>query len=314
MMNWEQFGVHDRGKWEFYAKMKNKTTPIHLVSVDGLIEFSEVMSAGYRCFQWLARLTDDPILGAKLGDCFWAHVPGKLHASVVTSDPENTQLLNQGLDFCVQKAKEIDSNLLEFWGSLSEPLWTEQLTLRGARLVQKVPISRLNLQEFDWIRWQTALEKVQSNGIRITTATELEAENFDWLRGCYEALLEIRADIPSPDPITHPSYEETIPLMLNNKLEDMFFAVDGDRIVGYSRLSNSHGDPSMLETGLSGTVRSHRRRGIVTALKVKSLTDSKNSGRKWVQTNNEENNPMLKLNIALGFKEVDVSLCYHLTI
>ena len=62
--------------------------------------------------------------------------------------------------------------------------------------------------------------------------------------------------------------------------------------------------PGLARTGMSGTVRSHRRRGLVTALKVKTIQLLKEQGYRWLQTDNDVTNPMYQLNLDLGFKYV----------
>ena len=61
-------------------------------------------------------------------------------------------------------------------------------------------------------------------------------------------------------------------------------------------------EPAKLYTGLTGVLRSHRRRGIATALKVTALEMAKARGVRTLETDNEENNPMYLLNVELGFE------------
>jgi len=53
---------------------------------------------------------------------------------------------------------------------------------------------------------------------------------------------------------------------------------------------------------LPGVVRSHRRKGVATALKVRTFKIAAERGYKHIDTDNEENNPMYDLNVQLGFK------------
>jgi hypothetical protein len=63
-----------------------------------------------------------------------------------------------------------------------------------------------------------------------------------------------------------------------------------------------------LYNGLTAVKRTHRRRGIATALKVRSLDYAKANYRQpdgsypRVVTTNESNNPMYLLNAMLGYK------------
>ncbi len=57
----------------------------------------------------------------------------------------------------------------------------------------------------------------------------------------------------------------------------------------------------VLHTGMTGVLRSHRRQGLATALKVHAIQFAKAYGAKAINTSNEEHNPMFQLNLALGF-------------
>ena len=60
-------------------------------------------------------------------------------------------------------------------------------------------------------------------------------------------------------------------------------------------------DPHKAWTGSLGVLRKYRRQGIATALKVKAFEKLREKGIKKVRTDNEENNPMYQINVALGF-------------
>ena len=59
--------------------------------------------------------------------------------------------------------------------------------------------------------------------------------------------------------------------------------------------------PDTLYAGITGVIGSHRRRRIATMLKVKSASYAQTHGYRYIYTDNEENNPMYKLNLQLGF-------------
>ena len=63
-------------------------------------------------------------------------------------------------------------------------------------------------------------------------------------------------------------------------------------------------------TGGLGVLKKFRRRGIATAIKIKAIEVLLKKGVTEVRTDNEENNPMYKINVALGFKPVPFSLDY----
>ena len=91
-------------------------------------------------------------------------------------------------------------------------------------------------------------------------------------------------------------------------------ALDGDEYVGDSMLALNLADPTKLQTDLTDVIRSHRRRGIATALKVHALSKAKTTEAEFVETDNEENNPMFGLNQKLGFKAVPAWIEYRLVL
>ena len=138
---------------------------------------------------------------------------------------------------------------------------------------------------------------------RWKTLKDLESDP-DRNRKLYEAQIEIDMDVPCPEPITPPGFEQWKKMTLDNPgllPEGYFVAVDNGRYVGLSGLWNSDGH-SDLQTGLTGVRREARRKGIALALKLTAIDYAKRQGRKVIRTDNEINNrPMLNINERLGF-------------
>ena len=62
---------------------------------------------------------------------------------------------------------------------------------------------------------------------------------------------------------------------------------------------------------MTGVVRAYRRRGIATALKVRTIQYAQTVGAETIVTSNEENNPMNILNRKLGFEPMPAWISYH---
>ena len=84
--------------------------------------------------------------------------------------------------------------------------------------------------------------------------------------------------------------------------------------MGFCCFNPSQAKADVASTGHTGVARSHRRKGIATALKVVALESARQLGIKFVVTGNEENNPMLQLNLRLGFRQIHVTRTYQKTL
>ena len=81
-------------------------------------------------------------------------------------------------------------------------------------------------------------------------------------------------------------------------------ALDGDRVVGYARLCQT-GLPHRLEHGLTAVRRSHRRRGLGSALKQAQIKWAADSGYRELTSEMVEGNaPMRALNERLGYRQL----------
>ena len=184
---------------------------------------------------------------------------------------------------------------------------------RGFRVTMRAPVSRLFSASFDPQPFAEKVNRVRDSGIAIKTIAELGQEDPDWERKTYELEWECLQDVPSTDPLTKRSFEQFKKGTLGspNLLPDAWFvAIDGSRYVGLSVLWRNLSTDSLLETGLTGVVRSHRRRGIATAMKVRAIQYAQAHGNAVVETDNEENNPMFQLNLQLGFEAQPAYLHY----
>jgi len=151
------------------------------------------------------------------------------------------------------------------------------LTDKGFKMVMREPISELDVTDYDFSRFDGAEEKANSHGVEIWRLT---------------------------DPVTQPPFEQYIKRFSNPRFtsDGWFIAVDQGDYVGMSTVWLNTAVPEKLYVGLTGVLRSHRRKSIATAMKLRTFQFVQSVGGKTIETGNEENNPMYDLNIALGFK------------
>ncbi|MYA03295.1 MAG: GNAT family N-acetyltransferase [Caldilineaceae bacterium SB0664_bin_22] len=188
------------------------------------------------------------------------------------------------------------------------------LTDNGYRTVRRSPSSSLDVAAFDFGKWGGCVENVEASGIVFLSRAYLQKHDPDWHAKLYGAWVEIKLDAPTANerrPISVDEFDR----MLNSPAmcpETNLIAVDnGARAASCSGFGPYAGltfaNPSLHNSTIWGTRytgvrRAWRRRGIATAIKLKSIAQGRDMGCVRMRTSNEENNPMYGINSALGFE------------
>jgi GNAT superfamily N-acetyltransferase len=180
---------------------------------------------------------------------------------------------------------------------------TAFLEKRGFRISMREQDSELDLASFEPAKFAGAVKSVRESGIEILAASELAKRDPDWMRKTWELHGEIIPDVPDDDVLRNEPFSEFEKSFRHPDFipEGYFLALDGGRYVGMSSVWDRRVKKGEFYTRLTGVVRSHRRRGIATALKVRAHEFARSVGAEVVVTDNEENNPMYDLNMRLGF-------------
>lgn len=256
-------------------------------------------------FRRLVGEVDGRIVAAAVyGQSEWAYVPGKYFVSVEVHPEHQRRGYGSAMyDHVVGELAERDPLFLTADTREDKPDFIRFLTKRGFKPVMRYPISHLNPQTFDFERFEAVERRVKESGIEIVSVPDLAERDPDWQRNWYELECDVWMDVPLPEPPTIGAFEQFASRFdsPNYDANANFIALDGDRYVGLTGMWISLPDPHKLYTGLTGVVRSHRRRGIATALKVNGIRYARDRGVTIVETDNEENNPMFGLNLELGF-------------
>lgn len=187
------------------------------------------------------------------------------------------------------------------------------LERRGFRLAQRNPLSELDPSTFD-----PAFPAAPPAGIELRSLGELMRDDPEWRVKLYELQCAVERDVPWYGEVHVRPFDEWAASYADNPdlLPDAHLvALDGDAYVGLTQLWASEADERVIYTGLTGVRRSHRRRGIASALKARAIRHA--AGFRTaagevpvIRTGNEESNPMLALNRRLGFREVDALNVY----
>ena len=119
------------------------------------------------------------------------------------------------------------------------------------------------------------MQRVLNSGVEIMTITDLkQAHPDDWQKLYYELENALRQDVPSPDEYVPEAFDIFAKNVFNHPTfmpDTHFIARDKGQYVGLSCFWKDLNNADRLRTGLTGVVRSHRRRGIATALKIHAI-------------------------------------------
>ncbi|KAA3661011.1 MAG: GNAT family N-acetyltransferase [Chloroflexi bacterium] len=194
-----------------------------------------------------------------------------------------------------------------------KPQSIQFLQKREFKQVMRWVISTLDVATFDDTPFASLAAKIADQGIDIMPLSTLKTIDPTWQNQLYELDWLLTLDEPQPYLPKKPEFAQYVKREIENPnlLHDAWFvARENGRYVGMTQLTKSD-DLTTYKTGFTGTVRSHRRRGLATLLKTNAIHYAKQSGIRTIRTGNEENNPMYALNLKLGFKDLTANLAFE---
>lgn len=134
------------------------------------------------------------------------------------------------------------------------------------------------------------------------------ADAPDRLYDIYDVGAATWCDIPTHEPertMSFDEWRELIESLEENDPEAIFAACVDGQVVGYAHLALPPTAPHVGWHNYTGVLRTHRGRGIATALKVHMIDWARRHGRGTLMTGNHEaNGPMRHINEALGYRKL----------
>jgi len=161
----------------------------------------------------------------------------------------------------------------------------------------------LDVMAFDSDPYAGLLNAIEADGIALSTLAELGPTERN-LRRMFELNAECSADIPGRGPfhtweayqrlrIDVPSFTPAGVLIAHRELTDEWIGMAG---------ISMHPERDYLFNEMTGVRRAERRRGLATAMKVRNLGFTEETGRSIVRTVHQPgNDAMIKLNRQLGY-------------
>lgn len=285
------------------------------------VKHGDACRSPQRYFRRVIGRIGERIVAAGTGmESAWSYRPGKYHVGIdIHAEFESEEHRAQLYDVLVDALHKREPTPVLLTANAREDRSEQMrfLTARGFAAVMRYPRSRLDVNDFDFTPYTGLSQRVESGGVGIYSLADLMKQDPEWQRKLYDLDWAGTQDEPTPEPITQLPFDEYVQRVFGGPdflPEGNFVAVDGDEYVGLSSLEKDLARPDHLQTGFTCTRRSHRRRNIAMALKLKAIAFAKEYGAKTLDTRNEENNPMYQINLKLGFRPRPAWSDYHKTI
>ena len=232
---------------------------------------------------------------------------------------ENRQLLYKGM---LREIKLFHCNkvLTTVYDHPNYKLNKNYFIENGFKLVQTNREYACDIRKIKTEKYYPLIEKLESEGIHFYDSRDEMKNNTKKFPDHYKKLEKLiwtySNDFPIPDGIKHTRvpFEQAMKLQFDfeeNSYGTEIIAVKNEQYIGSTDITVYYkAEPNKGWTGGLGVLKKYRRKGIATALKIKAIEGLLKKGITEIRTDNEENNPMYKINVELGFNPVPFSLEY----
>ncbi len=184
------------------------------------------------------------------------------------------------------------------------------------KLVQTNREYSCDITKIDIEKYQPLIKKLESEGIKFYDSKEEMSDWPDHYKKLEELTWTYHQDFPIPNGVKHTRTPFEQAMKIQKDFEQNYYgteivAVKDGEYIGSTDLEVYYkSEPHKAWTNGLGVLKEFRRKRIATALKIKAIDRLLHKGITDVRTDNEENNPMYKINVALGFEPVHFSLEY----
>lgn len=299
---------YNRSDYTVENELNRAVDARYTITLDQMMHYEGLWEPKYKRHHVLAELDGATVACASYAEWPWWYEAGRYVFNIgvhphYQRQGIGAQLYNYLLEQLAQAEPKGRLLMVKCWEDAPDPI--RFLIQRGFQQTGGDRSSLLDVTSFDSARFADVVEHVRQQRIEIIGYSEMVERIPDYQHRCYDMHWDSFQDVPATGARTQPTFEHYIKQTFENPdfvPESYFVALDGDQLVGESNLFPNHENPEQMITEYTGVVRSHRRRGIASALKVRVIESAKARGIKTIIAGNDARNPMYELNLQLGFQ------------
>lgn len=299
------------------ATMASQITPQHARTGDSIRREDDEIEDQYHMQRYIIEHDGEPVGNGIVQHTHWMHHPNRFYIYVEVLPTHRQQGAGTALyEHMLASIKALEPRELytSTLGNHTDAI--RYIEKAGFEEVLREWESRLDPTDYDFSSYAGLAEKLSEQGITVQSWSEI-IQSEDRARRLYDLEKIIEFDIPAPEKPTFDSFEVWMQSRQPDNPEFLpdgyFIAVHEDSYIGCTNLwrSGASGD---LYIGTTGVRREYRRRGIATALKLASIRYAIAAGNRTIITFNEIDNPMLDINLRMGFVKQPPYLEYRKTL
>jgi len=299
---------YNRSDYAVENVLNKAVDPRYNITLDQMMHYESLWNPQYKRHHLLVERDGTTVAVAGYAEWPWWYEAGRYVFGIGVHPTYRKQGIGGQLyDNLLEKLAQAEPKgrllMVKCWEDAADSI--HFLTQRGFQQTGGDRSSLLNVTSFDSARFADVVEHVRQQGIEIISYGEMVKRIPDYRQRCYEMHWDSFQDVPATGTRTQPSFEHYVKQTFENPdfvPETYFVALDDDQLVGESNLIPNHDNSEQMITEYTGVVRSHRRRGIASALKVRVIESAKARGIKTIVAGNDSRNPMYELNLQLGFQ------------
>jgi hypothetical protein len=280
----------------------NAYYPYMASSKDEMLREDEMFGSLYNTRRYVVQQSGEPVGYGSVLNMVWVSEPGRKRLSYAMVESASGGTAEDALvDHLIQEASsDSDATRLNVVADGFHSGRLQRLAARGFRTHLMLPVVFATQDRLD-----PALCEEAPADIEVSALSELKDGADRWIERFYHLTNEVLSDVPmgdsyQPEPLDVFAQYVTDPVLFDPA--DVVIARDGEDWVGMTELYVNRVNRNYANTGLTGVIRSHRRRGIARCMKLRSMRSKFAEGVQTIISDNEENNPMLQLNFRLGFR------------